>query len=753
MKLRSTLTGLLLLLLLFRSDMATAQVIPQPAEVQLSGGHLLLPTPLSLDHSGGLESELALFTGFLSAQGMASRESVGDVPGITLTLDSTLDASSYFLQATTQGVLLVGGDAAGVFYGLQTLRQLLEQSEPTVEGLLLPRQSIRDRPGFGYRGMHLDVSRHFFDIEFIKRYIDLIALHKMNVFHWHLTDDQGWRLESKAFPMLTQIGAWRTGTVEGHSHDAGASSDGITYGGSYSWEEVREIVAYAADRHITVIPEVDVPGHASAMIAAYPELGCSDEPVKVQSHFGVFPEILCPTEETFAFLETLLAEVAALFPGPYIHIGGDEVRKDRWNNCAFCRRLMQREKLEDHGELQAWFVNRTEAIVHKLGKRIIGWDEILDGEVRPSAVVMSWRGTEGGIRAAQEGHDVIMTPLQHVYFDFYQASSVDEPMAIHGLTRLQDVYAFQPVPDALDSKQRRKILGAQANLWTEYVPDAASAEYMVLPRMSALAEVLWTPSEQQDFDDFSRRLPALESLLIDLGYSPANSHYKPHIEAVSNDDGSFLVSLQSLSPDMRYSLDGAFDSANAEAYTGPFVVGGSAKVRAWTMLDGGDTLGDARLTLIDHLGRGAEISPVDESIDWAQGHAAVLVDGRLATDRIFRYPEWFAFGADGMDLILELESELKVSRVTLGVQAGFHRKLYAPTQVRIQVLSKNGSWLTMADLNGESLAIFDNQIDIRFTPVMTHRLRVTAQSDQQHWSEESSRNVPSTLRVDEIIVR
>ena len=745
--------ALLLALLWFRAELVAAKVIPQPAEVTFSGGQLLLPTPVNLSQSGGLEPELKLLAGFLPLQDVASTDPVGDVPGITLALDSSIDVSAYRLQINAEGIVLHGGDAAGVFHGVQTLRQLLAQSEPTVEGLLLPRQEIRDRPGFAYRGMHLDVSRHFFDIEFIKRYIDLIALHKMNVFHWHLTDDQGWRLQSKAFPRLTEVGAWRSGTVKGHSHDAGARSDGLRYGGFYSLEEVREVVAYAAERHITVVPEIDVPGHASAMIAAYPELGCSDEPAKVQTHFGVFPEILCPKDYTFAFLETLLSEVAELFPGPYIHIGGDEVRKDQWQNCSFCNRLMQHEKLEDHGELQAWFVNRTENIVRKLGKRIIGWDEILDGEVRPSAVVMSWRGNTGGIRAAQAGHDVIMTPLQHVYFDFYQSSSVDEPMAIHGLTRLQDVYAFQPIPAVLAPEERKRVLGAQANLWTEYVPDTASAERMVLPRMSALAEVLWTPVEQQDFADFGRRLPALESLLIGLGYSPANSHYKPHIEAAPNDDGSFLVNLQSLSADLRYSLNGSRDTTEAEVYSGPFVVDSSARIRAWTALDNGVLLGDARLTLVDHLARGAKVSPADDSIEWAPGHAAVLVDGRLGTDRIFRYPEWFSFGSEGMDLILELADEPVVSRVTLGVDAGFHRKLHAPTLVRVQALSKDGSWLTLAELSGESLAIIDKQVDINFTPLKAGRLRVTALSDQYHWSEENSEKLPSTLRVDEIIVR
>lgn len=740
--------GLLLSILL---NPAIADVIPQPVSVAPQSARMLLPTPVNLAPvDAALAAEQSLLRGYLASVGIETTAPVGNVPGIGLALDPELGESAYRLRITDDGVVISGGDAAGALFGVQTLRQLLAQGEHTVEGILLSHQDIADRPRFDYRGMHLDVSRHFFDVSFIKRYIDLIALHKMNVFHWHLTDDQGWRLQSKAYPRLTQLGARRSGTVVGHSHDAGSESDGQAYGGHYSWDEVREVVAYAAQRHIVVVPEIDVPGHASAMIAAYPELGCGKGRAKVQTHFGVFPEILCPSNATFDFLQVLLAEVASLFPGPYIHIGGDEVRKDHWRDCARCNDLMREEGLADYAELQGWFVNRTESIVNKLGKRMIGWDEILDGEVRPSATVMSWRGTEGGIRAAKAGHDVIMTPLQHVYFDFYQGSSVDEPMAIHGLTRLSDVYAFNPLPAELSVEEQAHILGAQGNLWTEYVRTPADAERMVLPRMSALAEVLWSAESQQDFASFSDRLPAFESLLVELGYQPARSHYKPHLVFRENAAGGFEVRLESLAGDLRYRVN----DADTAAYTGPFTVQGSATIHAFSVLPNGERLGDARLTLVDHLARNAVVRPFDTSVDWKPGQGRVLVDGQLATDRIFRYPEWYSAGPQGMDLVIELSGEAPVSSVSVGWQAGYHRKLFRPTALEVQVPEGGGQWRAVARLDAKQMdELTGNRLELRFTPTSTQQLRVIASNDQLHWSEEQSKNVPPTLRVDEIVVQ
>lgn len=720
---------------------ARAAVIPAPVSIQHGNGFTVLPLPLQLlGVDAALVSEQQLLQQYLNSADIAFGGAAG--PGIGLAIDQALTASAYRLEVGGTGVSIVGGDQAGVLHGLQTLRQLLAQADISEQGVQLAQLVITDQPRFGYRGMHLDVSRHFFDVDFIKRYIDLLALHKMNVFHWHLTDDQGWRLESKAFPRLTDVGAWRSGTVVGHTHDAGAMSDGRRYGGYYSWDEVREVVAYAAQRHIMVVPEIDVPGHASAMIAAYPELGCGESQAKVQTHFGVFPEILCPSDATFTFLETLLTEVAELFPGPYIHIGGDEVRKDRWEDCDLCDALMKAHALEDHGELQAWFVNRTETIVNALGKRIIGWDEILDGEVRPSATVMSWRGQEGGIRAARAGHDVIMTPLQHVYFDFYQGSSVDEPMAIHGLTRLPDVYAFQPVPAELSAKERGHILGAQANLWTEYVPTETDAERMVLPRMSALAEVLWTPVEKRNFEAFAQRLPALEAQLRALGYEVADSHYKPHIKASENDDGSFTVTLESLAQDMRYRIDGGAE----QRYSAPFTVAKSGAVNAWTIQPDGSPLGDARLTLVDHAARGATIHGAK--------HAAALVDGRLATDRIFRYPEWASFGPEGVDLVIDLLRPAAVSSVSIGWQAGVHRKLFRPTAVSVLLKNSQGEWQLAAELDREAIAALDgHRIELNFPTATVGELRIVAASDQLHWSEEQSKDVPSTFKIDELVIR
>ena len=639
------------------------------------------------------------------------------------------------------------------------------------ETIALPQLRIKDQPQFAYRGMHLDVSRHFFPAPFIKRYIDLLALHKMNVFHWHLTDDQGWRLESKAFPRLTSIGAWRAGTVQGHTSDAGAESDGIRYGGYYTMEEVRDIVAYAARRHITVVPEIDVPGHAAAMLAAYPELGCTGEAPAVQTHFGIFPHVLCPRENTFAFMETLLAEVAALFPGPYIHIGGDEVRKEQWMQCAECRELMAREGLEDYGELHAWFVNRMEAIVAGLGRRMIGWDDILEGEIRPAAVVMSWRGMEGGIRAAGAGHDVIMTPLQHAYFDFYQSASTDEPLAIHGLTRLQDVYAFSPLPPVLSPADRHRVLGGQGNLWTEYVRDAAAAERMVLPRMSALAEVLWTPPARQRFEDFAARLPAFEKWLRALGYRPADSHYKPHIEAEARADGGFTARLSSLSRELLYTLDGS-PPEEGRLYAGPFRIKGSAAIRAVARRPDGSLLGDARLSLARHLARGAvvvDIAAADagadgagsgsadgagsESADASDGRYAALVDGRLATDRIFQYPEWVGFAPDGARLELRLPAPAAVQHISIGIAPAHHRRLARPTAMRLSGLTEGGKWKPLGEMNREAIAAAGNRLELAFPPRQITALRLELANDQTLWSPEQAAALPPTLYLDEIIVR
>lgn len=445
-----------------------------------------------------------------------------DAPSNTITLRLSRDAShpaeGYRLNVTSDVVTVEAKTPAGLFYGLQTLTQLLSGGHSS--GWSVPVVQIVDAPRFAYRGMHLDVGRHFFPVAFVKKYIDLLAMYKMNKFHWHLTDDQGWRIEIKKYPKLTEIGAYRKETVVGKNFerfDRPYVGDGQPHGGFYTQDEVREVVAYARARYIDVIPEIEMPGHATAALAAYPELACTDGPFNVPTTWGIFEDVFCPKEETFQFLEDVLTEVIAVFPSQYIHIGGDEVLKVRWKESELAQEVITREGLADEDELQSYFIKRIESFLQAQGRRLIGWDEILEGGLAPDATVMSWRGMEGGIEAARQGHDVIMTPTSHTYFDYYQGDPVQEPLAIRGLTPLEKVYGFEPVPETLSAEDAAHILGAQGNVWTEYMATTDHVEYMVFPRMLALAEVVWSPQELRNWEDFVQRLPAQLQHLDTLG--------------------------------------------------------------------------------------------------------------------------------------------------------------------------------------------------------------------------------------------
>jgi len=391
---------------------------------------------------------------------------------------------------------------------------------------------IEDTPRFGYRGMMLDVSRHFMPLSFIKKFIDLIAMHKMNTFHWHLTDDQGWRIEIKKYPKLASIGSKRTETVAGHVLKSPVSLriwkdvqeyDGIPHEGYYTQEEIKEVVAYASERFITIIPEIDLPGHTSSLIAAYPEYGSSDKNIGVKTIWGIQEDIIKPNENTFNFLKDVFTEIADLFPSKYIHIGGDEANKKQWIESEEVQEIMKNLELENEAQLQSYFISKMEKILNSLNKKIIGWDEIIEGGLNPNATIMSWRGVEGGITAAKAGNYAIMTPTSHCYFDYYQRKSNDEPLAIGGFTPLQKVYEFEPIPKELDLNQSSKILGAQGNLWTEFIKTPEQVEYMTVPRMTALSEVVWSKRKVRNFKEFKLRLN-LYKYFLDL----ENINYSPH---------------------------------------------------------------------------------------------------------------------------------------------------------------------------------------------------------------------------------
>jgi hexosaminidase len=455
------------------------------------------------------------------------------IRSVFMKIDTTvINNEGYILTVTGKKIVIRARSAAGLFYAVQTLRQLMPVEVETpaiIKGIVLsvPACEIKDQPQFVYRGMHLDVGRHLFPVEYIKRYIDMIALHKMNTFHWHLTEDQGWRIEIRKYPLLTEVGAFRKETLVRQGGKKPFVYDGTRYGGFYTQEEVKEIVEYAKNRFVTVIPEIEMPGHALAALAAYPGLSCTGGPFEVYPRWGVVEDVYCAgKEETFNFLEDVLTEVMDLFPSKYIHIGGDECPKVRWEKCLFCQKRIKQEGLRDENELQSYFIQRIEKFVLSRGRRIIGWDEILEGGLAPEATVMSWRGTAGGIAAAKQKHDVIMTPSRYVYLDYYQCEPEGQPLAIGGYLPLERVYSYNPMPDELTPDEQKYILGVQGNLWTEYIPTPEHLEYMAFPRAFAIAESGWTPARLKDFEDFLARLEVLKKRYDAIGINYFKGEYR-----------------------------------------------------------------------------------------------------------------------------------------------------------------------------------------------------------------------------------
>lgn len=516
-----------------QSESVQMNIIPKPQSLLIHAGEFIFSEATSVWIADDISSR-AFFMEYLSS--MIPNLSAGSQGKADIEFhrvaDGTLPSEGYVFQVTNKKIKISAQDDPGIFYGIQTLRQLLppsiEAGVKSLAGHKIHAVDIKDFPRFGWRGMHLDVSRHFFPVEFVKQYIDMIALHKMNVFHWHLTDDNGWRLEIKRYPKLTEICAWRVdredeGWREWSPIKAGEAS---TYGGFYTQAEVRDVVNYAAARQITVIPEIEMPGHSSEIFAAYPELSCKGDTLPVRpGSYWPNEDILCAgNDSVFIFLENILDEVVELFPAKYIHIGGDEARKTNWKTCEKCQQRIASEGLANEDELQSWFIHKMERYILSKGKNIIGWDEILEGGLAPSATVMSWRGETGGIAAAKAGHDVIMTPTSHVYFDYYQGDEKTEPKAIGGFVPLEKVYNYEPIPEALNAEEAKFVLGSQANLWTEFIKTTSHAEYMVLPRMSALSEVLWSSRDQRNWSDFQKRLPALSTRFeaLDWNYRPGS---------------------------------------------------------------------------------------------------------------------------------------------------------------------------------------------------------------------------------------
>ena len=530
------LAALVFMAVTVAQDTTTISIIPRPVSLTVQPGQFVLTSSTAI-HIHGYSNELGdqLATYLRPATGYplpVMMEQPGD-DAIVLERDTSLGRlgpEGYRLESKPGRVTIRAAGPAGIFYGIQSLRQLLPAAifrEARVDQVTwtVPAVVIEDYPRFSWRGAHLDVCRHFMPKEFVKKYIDLLSLHKMNSFHWHLTDDQGWRIQIRKYPRLTDVGAWRNETLVGRyeSDPAKRVYDGERHGGFYTQDDIREIVAYARTRFVNVVPEIEMPGHAQAAIASYPQLGNTGRNLPVLTIWGVSEDILSPEESTIKFMQDVLTEVLELFPSQFIHIGGDEATKTQWRASARVQARIRELGLKNEEEMQSWFIHRMDEFLTARGRRLVGWDEILEGGLAPNATVMSWRGMAGGITAARSGHDVVMAPGTHTYFDHYQSDNrAAEPLAIGGFTPIDKVYAFEPVPDTLEPRFRRHILGAQAQVWTEYIKGPKHVEYMAYPRMMALAEVVWTPVERKDYRDFIGRLPRhLERLsVLDVNYRP-----------------------------------------------------------------------------------------------------------------------------------------------------------------------------------------------------------------------------------------
>ncbi|WP_341840938.1 family 20 glycosylhydrolase [Chitinophaga caseinilytica] len=565
-------------------------VVPAPASVEERTGTLTLQGTSAryFANSETAERMAKLYAAYLDANfGLKLQKGTMQDAQVIFSDDDQLPKEGYQLTVTNRKAV-VQGHEAGLFYGLQTLQQISRNKTKT--GLVLPAVTIKDQPRFGYRGVMLDVGRYYLPVPYIKQYIDVIASLKLNRFHWHLTEDQGWRIEIKKYPRLTTVGSQRKETSKGHLSEN--KFDGKPHGGFYTQEEVKDIVAYAAERFVTVVPEIEMPGHATAALASYPQLGCTGGPYEVSTKWGVHKEVFCAgNDETFTFLEDVLTEVLPLFPSQYIHIGGDECPKDRWKQCPKCQARMKALGLKDEHELQSYFIRRMEKFLGSKGRKIIGWDEILEGGLAPEATVMSWRGEAGGKEAARQRHDVIMTPNTYLYLDYYQGAPGSEPLAIGGYLPLDKVYSYEPLPKDLTPEEQKHIIGVQGNVWTEYIPSGPVSDYFTFPRAIALAEITWSPKEKKDYTDFRKRM---RGVLYDLDKRGVNYRIPEAIGAEnavivdpvsSGGEGVGASGISTaaqravvkLEPPMagaviRYTTDGSEPTAQSPVASGPIII-------------------------------------------------------------------------------------------------------------------------------------------------------------------------------------
>lgn len=745
-------------------------IIPKPVEIEVLKGNFTIKsqTPLLFsdrqlesltEYAAGLwEPYLGFKLAVAYNDGLKGRNTIE--LALNKTYDSELGDEGYVLNVRKDGISITGNKPAGLLYGIQTMYQLLS----TNPGGILPAITIRDYPRFGYRGLHLDVSRHFHPIEFIYKLVDQMAMHKLNVFHWHLVDDQGWRLEIKKYPKLTSVGAWRVDMSDRHWDSRPLVNDPAraTYGGYYTQDEVRALVAYAAALNITVMPEIGMPAHIMSALAAYPEFSCTGENLGVAPG-GVWPitHIYCAGNDgTFTFLENILLEVMDMFPSEFIHVGGDEATKTNWETCPRCQLRMQHEGLTDVKQLQSYFITRIERFLNAHGRRLIGWDEILYGGLAPNATVMSWRGEAGGIEAVKMGHNAVMTPGSHLYFDHYQGDPDIEPLAFGGLSTLARVYSYEPIPAELTEVEGKLVLGAQANVWTEYMPNTQHVEYMIFPRLAALAEVVWSPKEHRDWGDFSRRMQDQYKRYARRGLNYSLSAFQVKaVPAVNTENRTLSIALETevFEPIIRYTIDGSEPDANSPLYEEPFEIDSTTTVRA-AVFQNGKSMGQVMKRLYNlHKAFGANINlqhPNSPDYD-AQGPLS-LVNG-IKGSRSYSDGNWQGFA--GVDLVatIDLGEPKAISTIEVGALQTAGSWIFLPQWVSFEVSEDGKKYIMLEKVTNTENILQSERFVINFItqkPAEKVRfVRVTAKSQGVCPPGHSGQGHPAWLFVDEIIIQ
>lgn len=672
----------------------------------------------------------------------------------------TENPEAYLLEVNEDQVTITGASAAGVFYGIQTLRKSLPVAKDAQ--VVLPPVRVNDAPRFAYRGMMLDVCRHFFSLDSVKRYIDMLALHNINRFHWHLTDDQGWRIEIKKYPQLTQIGSQRKETVIGRNS---GKYDGIPYGGYYTQEEAREIVAYAKDRYITVIPEFEMPGHMQGVLAAFPELGCTGGPYDVWTQWGVSEDVICAgNDKSLELIKDVLAELIEIFPSEYIHVGGDECPKTRWEKCPKCQAKIRQLGLKDDKEhtaeqrLQSYIITEAEKFLNAHGRKIIGWDEILEGGVAPNATVMAWRGAGEGVKAAKMRHDVIMVPTTYFYFDYYQTNILDEePLAIGGYVPIEKVYSFEPYQKELTAEENKHIIGLQANLWTEYVTSFRHVEYMVLPRMAALSEIQWTQPQFKDYGDFLERMPKMFDIYDIYGYNYARhlfdvkANFLPDTAA-----GTLTVTLSTLDgANIHYTLDGTKPSANSPKYTGPLTLKENCTFKAAAIRPAGSS----RVYTAEINLNKASLKPIallqPLKAPYIFNGALNLVDG-LTGDANYKTGRWIAFYGNDMEAVIDFKQPTEISSVEIHTCVEKGDWVFDARGFSVAV-SDDGKNFTAVASEDYPVATPDSPNGVlahklTFEPRNARYLKVVALSERRIPDWHTGKGYTGFLFVDEIVV-